>query len=78
MKKEDGGRGERTLPYSEMYLVGLKLGFTTEDMRRMPFTRLAMFIMAYNEHNGVDDGGRGRTDGIRDATQNDIDRLMGG
>lgn len=55
------------LPYTLMYASGLKTGFSTDDMREMPFGRLANILASMNPA-GIDEG-------IRDATQEDIAML---
>lgn len=54
-----------------MYVSGLKLGLSSEDLRRMPFFRLANMIRAWNEASSP----RSQDGGARAATQADIDAL---
>lgn len=63
---EKKGR-EPKRPYSSMYLSGLKLGFSTNDLRTMPFMRLICFIDAINSEV---------PNGPREANQDDINRLL--
>lgn len=63
------------LPYTFMYVSGLKLGLTTEDLRHMPYNRLANMIFAWNEATAPPkkkDGGS-----VIDATQAHIDSILG-
>ena len=51
-----------------MYLSGLRLGFSHEELRRMPFWYLSNFIVAWS----------GSSEGeVREATQADIDAILG-
>lgn len=74
-KKRKSKGGDNPFPYSGMYLMGLKLGFTTDDLKTMPYTRLVMFIDEYAWQNEPDD--QDENNGVRDATQSDIDRILG-
>ena len=74
-KKKESKGGVNPFPYSGIYLMGLKLGFTTEDLRTMPYTRLVMFIDEYAWQNEPEDDGK--NDGVREATQADINRYLG-
>ena len=59
-----------------MYVSGLKLGLTTGDLRRMPYSRLTCMLQAWNEANAPadekKDGG-----GVIEATQSHIDAILG-
>lgn len=58
-----------------MYVSGLKLGFTTADLRTMPFSRLANMLTAWNEANAPSDSKP--QDTVVDATQAHIDAILG-
>lgn len=58
-----------------MYVSGLKLGLTTEDLRRMPYNRLANMIYAWNETVSPPKKNQGGT--VIDATQAHIDSILG-
>lgn len=55
-----------------MYVSGLRMGLTTEDLRTMPLMRLSAYIAAYN---GFDEEGDGKSK-VRQATQEDIRRML--
>lgn len=65
-KNTKRGGAASALPYTLMYASGLKVGLSTEDLRRMPFGRLANILASM---------GASRGDGVRDATQEDIAML---
>lgn len=58
-----------------MYVSGLKLGFTTADLRTMPYPRLVNMISAWNEANAPSDDKP--KDTVVDATQAHIDAILG-
>lgn len=59
------------MPMTLMCVDGLKMGLSLDDLRRMPFGRLANMILASNRRSN-----RGGGDaGFRQATQSDIDML---
>lgn len=58
-----------------MYVSGLKLGFTTSDLRTMPFNRLANMLIAWKEANAPSDSES--KDTVVDATQAHIDAILG-
>ena len=51
-----------------MYLSGLRLGFSHEELRRMPFWMLGNFIVAW---------GGSSNEETREATQADSDAILG-
>lgn len=55
-----------------MYVSGLKLGLTTQDLKRMPYMRLANMIQAWNEANAPKSE---KDEEVREATQADIQAL---
>lgn len=57
-----------------MITSGLSLGFTFKELKRMDSVMLMRFIAAYNEVNTPAD--TGSTSGVRDATQEDIHRML--
>lgn len=56
-----------------MYVSGLRMGLTTEDLRTMPLMRLSALIAAYNGFDEEDGGGKSK---VRQATQEDIRRML--
>lgn len=54
-----------------MYVSGLRMGLTTDDLRAMPLMRLSAMIAAYNGFD--EDEGKGN---VRKATQEDIRRML--
>lgn len=61
------------MPYTFMYASGLKAGLTTEDLRTMPYQRLANLLSAFSEAAG----GGGAGDTVVEATQAHIDSILG-
>lgn len=61
--------GRPPLPYTSLYAAGLRLGLTASDLRTMPYGRLCNIVYASSW-----DGGDERA---REATQADIDRMLG-
>ena len=61
------------LPYTSIYLGGLRLGLSTEDLRRMPYQRLSAMLFASTE--GITTTSKPKKT-TREATQADIDRLL--
>lgn len=55
-----------------MFLSGMQLGFTAEEVGRMSLTRLRDFIEAFADLGGAGDGPSRRM-----ATQADIDTILG-
>ena len=76
IKSSGGGGGGATytprLPYTAIYLGGLRLGFTTEDLRVMPYQRLNAMLYTANEGIHTEP----TKPKARPATQADIDRLL--
>lgn len=56
-----------------MYVSGLRMGLTTEDLRTMPLMRLSAYIAAYNGFDEEDGGGKSK---VRQATQDDIRNML--
>lgn len=57
--------------------MGLRMGFTSSDLKRMSVGTLINFVDEYCESNG---SGRRKDEsdgGVRKATQSDIDRIFG-
>lgn len=59
-----------------MYVSGLKLGLSTEDLRRMPYNRLAYMLRAWNEANTPSEPKK-NGDAVVNATQAHIDAILG-
>lgn len=57
-----------------MYAKGLGLGLTTEDLRSMPYPRLANLLTATADAAATASGGR---DAVVEATQAHIDSILG-
>lgn len=57
-----------------MYAKGLGLGLTTEDLRSMPYPRLANLLTATADAAASAGGSR---DGVVEATQAHIDSVLG-
>ena len=67
---------ELSLPYTFMYVSGLKLGLTTADLRTMPYPRLVNMISAWNEANSSTDESQPK-ETVVNATQAHIDAILG-
>ena len=59
-------------PYTGMLLSLLKLGFSTADLQELPLTMCLEFIGVHNELMGASS----EEDGVREATQADIQRML--
>lgn len=69
------GKGNLSLPYTFMYVSGLKLGLTTGDLRRMPYKQLTYMLQAWNEANEPSEE---KCDvNVIEATQAHIDAILG-
>lgn len=64
------------LPYTAIYLGGLRLGLSSEDLRRMPYQRLSAMLFAVNDGIGETTQTSQPKKNARQATQADIDRLL--
>ena len=60
-----------SLPYTYMYVSGLKLGLTHEQLRTMPYNRLVYMLQAWTEANQPEE-----KDSVRQATQADMDAFF--
>lgn len=61
-------------PYTAMYLSGLRIGFTSNDLRTMPLPRLIQFI---DEYNAMNTPSKNEDENKpRKATQADIDSML--
>ena len=58
-------------PFTNMAVCGLQAGLSWRDMRRMKFTHLQLLLWEWEDYNGAE------CDETRDATADDVMRLMG-
>ena len=56
-----------------MALNGLNLGLSWNDLRRMKYTHLMQFLYEYEDMHSAE---QDETDGVRDATPEDVKALM--
>ena len=75
-KNASSGKGHLSLPYTFMYVSGLKLGLSSEDLRRMPYNRLVYMLRAWNEANTPSEPKK-KGEAVVDATQAHIDAILG-
>lgn len=63
---------EKSRPYTSLYLLGLKIGFTTQDLLFMELPRLTCFVREWASMNSTDS----EESAVREATQADIDSML--
>lgn len=73
-KKKSGGRVS-TRPYTDAYLVGLRIGLSCGELREVTYPALMWLIHQYNLMNEAD-GEDEKRDESRMATDADIRALM--
>lgn len=70
--KSGNGGGAPVRGYAALLASALDLGFTYTDMRHMPYGRLMWVLDEWRRMNSTD-----KQDGVREATQQDIDKFFG-
>jgi hypothetical protein len=72
-KSSDGGGSAKSLPYTTVFLSGMRMGFTAQELKAMSYTRLLNFIDSYNELMTPEKEGEPT---VREATQADIQSML--
>lgn len=70
LNKINGKSEETMFPEHDFYLACLRLGLTIEDMRYLSYVDILKMFLCLNKSD------RKKTEDIKYATQNDIDRLL--
>ena len=64
--KGKGPRAKPDAPYTSMYLSGLGMGFTTQDLESMPFGQLMWFLHAQSDMHEISSGSKKKQGSSRD------------